>query len=90
MSEITAIPMSTATMPTIDRYVSHGYGEGTHRGLSDRHLPEHPHYQDEKGPRQQVGEDGRRARLVEDRSGPHKETGPDNPAERDHGHVPPL
>ena len=33
---------------------------------------------------------GRGTRLVEDRPGPHEETGPDDPSERDHGHVPPL
>ena len=41
-------------------------------------------------PVKKVRQDGRRTCLVEDRPGPHEQPGPDDPAEGDHGHVPPL
>jgi hypothetical protein len=40
--------------------------------------------------RSAVAEDGRRTCLVEDRACPHEQPSPDDPAEADHRHVPPL
>src|ERR671913_1341234 len=64
--------------------------EGTDRRLRHCHLAEHPHDQDQDAPRQKVAEDGRWTCLVEDRARPHEQPSPDDPAQGDHGHVPPL